>query len=88
MALIDIKDMSKLIAANSARAVAQSAEYDQQLGTVAYQINQAANTGEYRCFVSGELRDDVKSKLAAEGYVVTPAGIAKETDRYVIDWRP
>ena len=86
MALIDIKDMNELKTAAEVRTVAQTALVDQQTGAVAYQINQAANTGEYRCFVSGPLLPEVLQALETAGYGATPAGIAKEDDRYVIDW--
>lgn len=70
--MIKPEDLSTLLPASEAAAVADAAIAEQEEGAVARAINTAANTGETRIEWIGALSDEMKSKLDAKHYIVKP----------------
>lgn len=88
MNLVDKDNMDKLQPASSSKQTAQTAEDDIQLKAVAYAINSAANTGQYRTIFLEEIRPNVKSELESNGYKLSfVQGTAKTDSQTVISWK-
>lgn len=87
MSLIPMDELQTLKAASAVKAVAETAEVEQQKKSVAYDINTAANCGQYEIAYNGRLLDEVKTALEENGYTIT-YDIAKmnEPDIAHISW--
>ena len=70
MSLIPKDQMTELFSASQVAETASTAEEDIQLKSVAFAINQAANTGLYRIIYQEKLKDSVKEALEAKGYTI------------------
>jgi hypothetical protein len=68
--MIAKEDMSILISAQEAKAQAATALDDIEEMTIAYAINNAANTGEARLKYTGYMSPYIISKLKGLGYTV------------------
>ena len=88
MALVKLDDMTTLRPAAEARATAETAKDEHNLQAVAYAINNASNTGEYRVVFSEFLRPATLDRLEEEGYTVLPGGVADPNSPTVITWQP
>lgn len=73
MSLVDKDQMTTLRPASAAKSTADTAEDEVQLKAVAFAINHASNTGEYRTIFQTPLRDAVKEQLESNGYKVRQA---------------
>lgn len=71
MSLIPASDMTTLIAASAAKAVADSAIEDLEQQSMAYCINSAANTGEHFTAWDKPISPALKTLLEGQGYTVT-----------------
>lgn len=69
--LIPINELNQLHSAAEVKAVAADAHELHIEQSVAYAINNAANTGEDNVQYDGYISPTLKSKLEEEGYVVT-----------------
>lgn len=87
MNLVERTDMDKLISAYAAATTAITAEDDVQLKAVAYAINSAANTGQFRTLFQEKLRPNVKDELESNGYKLTPVGDV-HARKVIISWLP
>ena len=88
MALVEQDEMTTLRSASDSLATAQGAEYDIQLKAVAYAINSAANTGEFRTVFQGVILDQIEQELLDNGYELTPYGPIYPERKTVISWGP
>lgn len=70
MSIVEKGDMTTLRPASQSAETAASALDDIQLMAVAYAINNAANTGEYRAIFQDKLRPFVIDQLKANGYTI------------------
>lgn len=70
MSLVKREDMTTLRPASEAKATAATAEDDLQIQSIAYLINEAANTGLYRVVYQQHLRENVKKTLESNGYTI------------------
>lgn len=88
MALIPMDELQTLKSKDDVKAVAETAEADQQEQAIAYLINTAANCGQYDVTYNGKLIDSVKTKLENQGYTIT-YDIAKVNAEDIahISWR-
>lgn len=88
MSLVNKDEMTALRPASEARSTAQTAEDEIQLMAVAFAINQASNTGEYRVEFQEQLRDAVKSELESNGYKIIFLGDVYNKERHaIISWK-
>jgi len=88
MSRIAPEDMTTLIPASAAKAVAETAIEELEEMQVAHCINEAANTGSTEAYYSKPISATIKSKLEDEGYTITsPAPIAKPGDVIIISWK-
>lgn len=88
MSRITPENMTTLISADDAQAVASTAVSELEEMQVAHCINEAANTGEYQAFYSRPISAALRTKLAEEGYTLTPpAPLAKPGDVTIISWK-
>lgn len=87
MSLIPMDELQTLKAASAVKSVAETAEVEQQKKSVAYDINTAANCGQYEIAYNGRLLNEVKTALEENGYTIT-YDIAKmnEPDIAHISW--
>lgn len=65
-------EMDILNPAATLREIVPNAEKDAQIASVAYSLNNAANTGQYTTVWLGRMLPEVKTELEANGYVVEP----------------
>lgn len=87
MSLVNKEDMTKLRPASEARSTAETAEDEIQLMAVAYAINNASNTGQYKVQFQEQLRDATKSALESNGYRILFLGDVYNEERHsVIYW--
>lgn len=70
MSLVKRDQMTVLRSASESAATAAAAEHDIQLQSVAFLINEAANTGLYRAVYQQEMMAEVKATLESKGYAV------------------
>lgn len=70
MSLVKHDEMTILRPASASASTAETAEDDIQLASVAYLINQAANTGSYEAVFQDTLRPNVKAQLESNGYTI------------------
>jgi hypothetical protein len=70
MSLVKREDMATLRPASEAKATAATAEDDLQIQSIAYLINEAANTGLCRVIYQQHLRENVKKTLESNGYTI------------------
>jgi hypothetical protein len=85
MALIPQDELTTLIAASAAEAVADTAQQTLQEQSVAYTINTAANTGAHTCLYNHPLSEDTITILTSKGYTVEIVeGSARPGSQYVI----
>lgn len=70
MSLVPKDQMTELFSASTSANTAANAEDDIQLKSVAYAINEAANTGLYRVVYQTKLRPNVKAQLESQGYKI------------------
>lgn len=88
MSRIAPEDMTTLISADEAQAVASTAVSELEEMQVAHCINEAANTGEYQAFYSRPISAELRTKLEGQGYTLTPpAPLAKPGDVTIISWK-
>ena len=71
MSLIPMDELQTLKAASAVKSVAETAEVEQQKKSVAYDINTAANCGQYEIAYNGRLLNEVKTALEENGYTIT-----------------
>lgn len=83
--LIPHDALTKLIPAADAKTVSAGAQIAQQVNAVAYAINSAANTGEFRAIYNGALLSEVVSLLTDQGYNVAVNSRAAHAES-VISW--
>ena len=81
-----ISNLTELVSASEAKAVADTAEHDHQVETIAYAINTAANTGCTEVMINQPIYPEIISQLTGLGYLVTPAGKADAKRCYLIAW--
>lgn len=87
MNLIPKDQMTELFTAAQSRQTATTAEDDIQLKAVAFAINSAANTGQFRVIFQEPLREAVKDQLEGSGYVIQYISAAKENQQALISWK-
>lgn len=86
MALIPMSDLTTLISASAAKAVADTAVFEHEKQSVAALINNAANTGCHEAIWQHPMSDELKTLLESQGYkVVTLTQIADPTKSYRIE---
>ena len=66
------EDMNKLQSAADLKSIAESAEVDAQVASIAYALNSAANTGETSVVWIGRMLAGTKTQVEAKGYTVEP----------------
>lgn len=69
---IALDKLSTLVEASEVQAVAKDSRLYNELASIAYAINTAANTGEYRVLYGHRISDDAKKEVEGKGYKVTP----------------
>lgn len=84
---IEIKDLSTLVSAGTAKQVALNSPVVTQLKAVAYQINTQSNCGAMTVKFNQPLLPEVKQKLLDEGYQVFDASQAGDNDITLISWK-
>lgn len=87
MSLVPKDEMTTLRSASDSRDTAETAEKEIQLKAVAFAINSAANTGEFRTVFQGTLIDDVRSELESNGYELKDCGSINVDSKVVISWK-
>lgn len=88
MSRIAPEDMTTLISAQAASAVAETAAAELEEMQVAHCINEAANCGEYSTVYARPISKDLITKLMGQGYTITsPNPIARPGDVSVISWK-
>lgn len=86
MALVDRDKMTELRTASQSQETAAGAFDEIELAAVAYAINNAANTGEYKAVYNQPIRQATHAALIAKGYTVRSIGVAKQSDETLISW--
>ena len=87
--LIPADEMTTLVPATQAQSIAATAEDAIQLKAVAYLINNAANTGQYRAKYNDELRPYVVQQLKSNGYTIRYTGNVYNVEHdCIISWEP
>ena len=71
MALIPMNELQTLKSKDDVKAVAETAEVEQQKQAIAYLINTAANCGQYDVAYNGKLLPEVEQALDTQGYTIT-----------------
>lgn len=87
--MIDKCGMTVLVSAETAKSQADLALAAQEEKTIAYSINNAANTGEYSVKINQEISSELQQTLVTQGYTVSPVKDAYGVDvpgQYIIRW--
>lgn len=88
MNLVPKEEMDELKPAASSKQTAESAEDDIQTKAVAFAINSAANTGQYRVIFLEPIRPAVEEALKSNGYKLSfVQGTAKADSQTIISWK-
>lgn len=86
MALIPMSDLTTLISASAAKAVADSAVLEHEKQSAAALINNAANTGAHSAVWQHPMSDELRQILEGQGYkIITLNNIADPTKSYRIE---
>lgn len=80
-------EMTTLHSAYDCKSVADSAEYEHEIEALAFCINNAANTGEYKATYLSPISDAAMQELTDKGYQVTYNGGADKESSILISWR-
>lgn len=89
MALIPQDEMFELKSATTVMTVASSAEFEQEKKTVAFEINNAANTGSTNVVINHPLSKQLTDLLTSNGYTITHNfSRVDPKDEPVISWKP
>lgn len=84
-------EMNVLHAASELQTVAATSAEDAQKASIAYSLNNAANTGEYVVVWIGALLDSVKEAIEDEGYTIEPTKLhtgEPVKDSWTISFKP
>lgn len=87
MSLIPQEELTTLKAASAVKTISENAEADQQIMTIAYQINTAANTGATSILFMNALLPATKAALTSKKYTIKPIGSNVPCDHFEISWR-
>lgn len=80
-------EMTTLHSASECKTTAEQAPDAQQLMSVAYQINNAANCGETSVEFLQVLRPAVQNELTSKGYSLRQSGGADPKSSVTISWK-
>lgn len=85
--LLSGKDMIVLYPASESKDRSDAAEYLQEIQSIAYAINSAANTGKHKISWNHEISEAAKSMLVSKNYVITQISESVYPERtYEIKW--
>lgn len=83
--LIPYNELAELKLASDVKDISAGAKIAHQVSEVAYVINTAANTGEYRAYYNGELLPETIELLESNGYTIV-ANARSIHSQSVISW--
>ena len=83
---VSLDKLSTLIPACNATAIAKSAKLYNELCSISYCINSAANTGEFCTKYLHAVSDEATAELESQGYTVVKLETAIPNTQVLISW--